>query len=188
METIYDKINNINTELYYDVATAAEDLGVQVDWARVITEVENSGSLFQYSAKRIAEAFAWSLTTEGSLFWLELSDKIQENKKKDRKLGSDIASRVSTPEPEQDLSITIMEEAIALKKRKSKDYQGSQFTQDDYFPFKHQSYLHMLWTKMLRIRSVAEQDEANFESLEDSLIDMINYCGMYASAVRRGKV
>ena len=89
---------------------------------------------------------------------------------------------------EEDMSITIMQEAIELKRRKSKDYQGSQFTQADYFPFKHLSYLHMLHTKMLRIRSVAEQENTNFESLEDSLIDMINYASMYAAAVRKGEV
>ena len=77
-----------------------------------------------------------------------------------------------------------MQAAIELKERKSKDYQGSQFTEDDYFPFGHHSYIHMLHTKMLRIRSVAEQDGSqNFESLTDSLIDMINYSAMYAAWV-----
>ena len=41
----------------------------------------------------------------------------------------------------------------------------------------------MLWTKMLRIRSVAEQEDQNFESLEDSLLDMINYSAMYAAYI-----
>ncbi len=99
-----------------------------------------------------------------------------------------ISGGTNNKEVEQDLSITIMEEAIELKRRKSKDYQGSQFTQADYFPFGHQSYLHMLHTKMLRIRSVAEQESTNFESLEDSLIDMINYAAMYAAAARKGEV
>jgi hypothetical protein len=81
-------------------------------------------------------------------------------------------------------AIDIMKEAIELKERKSKDYQGSQFTEEDYFPFGHHSYIHMLHTKMLRIRSVAEQDGSqNFESLTDSLIDMINYASMYAAWV-----
>lgn len=82
----------------------------------------------------------------------------------------------------------IMKAAIELKQRKSKDYQGSQFTEEDYFPFGHQSYIHMLHTKMLRIRSVAEQDgEQNFESLTDSLIDMINYAAMYAAWIENKK-
>ena len=81
-------------------------------------------------------------------------------------------------------AIDIMKEAIELKERKSKDYQGSQFTEEDYFPFGHQSYIHMLHTKMLRIRSVAEQGGSqNFESLSDSLVDLINYSAMYAAWV-----
>ncbi len=84
-------------------------------------------------------------------------------------------------------AIDIMKEAIELKERKSKDYQGSQFTEEDYFPFGHKSYIHMLHTKMLRIRSVAEQESTNFESLTDSLIDMINYSAMYAAWVENNQ-
>ena len=80
-------------------------------------------------------------------------------------------------------AVKILQEAAELKERKSKDYQGSIWTEEDYFPFGHESYLHMLWTKMLRIRSVAEQKDTNFESLEDSLVDMINYSAMYAAWV-----
>ena len=80
-------------------------------------------------------------------------------------------------------AIDILEQAAELKRRKSQDYQGSQFTEQDYFPFGHLSYIHMMHTKMLRIRSVAEQDNTNFESLTDSLIDMINYAAMYAAWV-----
>ena len=78
-------------------------------------------------------------------------------------------------------AITIIKEAAELKERKSKDYQGGMWTEEDYFPFGHQSYLHMIHTKYLRIRSVAEQEDTNFESLGDSLVDMINYCAMYAA-------
>ena len=81
-------------------------------------------------------------------------------------------------------AIDIMNRAIDLKIEKSKDYQGSQFTESDYFPFGHLSFIHMLHTKMLRVRSVAEQEgNQNFESLSDSLIDMINYAAMYAAWV-----
>ena len=81
-------------------------------------------------------------------------------------------------------AITVLSEAAALKERKSKDYQGGMWTEEDYFPFGHQSYIHMLWTKMLRIRSVAEQTDTNFESLADSLDDMINYSAMYSAWVQ----
>ena len=39
----------------------------------------------------------------------------------------------------------------------------------------------VMWTKMLRIRNVAEKDDVNFESLSDSLVDMINYAAMFAA-------
>ena len=84
-------------------------------------------------------------------------------------------------------AIEVLEEAASLKLKKSQDYQGSQFTEEDYFPFGHLSYIHMLHTKMLRIRSVAEQDKTNFESLYDSLIDMVNYSAMYAAWVKNNE-
>ena len=81
-------------------------------------------------------------------------------------------------------AIQVLKEAAALKERKSKDYQGGLWTEEDYFPFGHESYIHMLWTKMLRIRSVAEQKDTNFESLADSLDDMINYAAMYSAWIQ----
>ena len=83
-------------------------------------------------------------------------------------------------------SIDIMKKAIDLKERKSQDYQGSQFTEDDYFPFGDKSFIHMIHTKYLRMRSVVEQKgEVNYESLSDTLIDMIAYCSMYAAWIER---
>lgn len=82
----------------------------------------------------------------------------------------------------------ILKDAAALKEQKSADYQGGMFTEADYFPFGDQSFIHMLWTKMLRIRSVAEQEDQNFESLEDSLMDMINYAAMYAAWIENRKM
>ena len=39
----------------------------------------------------------------------------------------------------------------------------------------------MIHTKYLRMRNIMEAEQTNFESLEDTLIDMINYCAMYAA-------
>ena len=83
-----------------------------------------------------------------------------------------------------DKAAEILKEAADLKVKKSKDYQGGMWKEKDYFPFGGQSYIHMMWTKMLRIRSVAEQENTNFESLEDSLLDMINYSAMYIAFLR----
>lgn len=82
----------------------------------------------------------------------------------------------------------ILEQAIELKKRKEADYMGSKFTVDDYFPFDDLSYIHMLWIKILRIRNVVESSETvNFESAEDSLLDLINYSAMYAAYLKNRK-
>ena len=78
-------------------------------------------------------------------------------------------------------AIQILKDAADLKQRKSEDYQGGRWSEEDYFPFGHQSYMHMIHTKYLRMRSVMDQNNPNFESLEDTLIDMINYCAMYAA-------
>jgi len=83
-----------------------------------------------------------------------------------------------------DKAAEILKEAADLKIKKSKDYQGGMWQEKDYFPFGSQSYIHMMWTKMLRIRSVAEKSDVNFESLEDSLLDMINYSAMYIAYLR----
>ena len=83
-----------------------------------------------------------------------------------------------------DKAAEILKEAADLKIRKSQDYQNGIWKEKDYFPFGSKSYIHMMWTKMLRIRSVAEKENTNFESLEDSLLDMINYSAMYIAFLR----
>lgn len=85
-------------------------------------------------------------------------------------------------------AIQILKDAAHLKEQKSKDYQGGQFTEEDYFPYGEKSYVHMLWTKMLRLRSVIEQEDTNFESAEDTLLDMINYAAMMAAYLENRKI
>lgn len=85
----------------------------------------------------------------------------------------------------KDKAAEILKEAADLKIKKSQDYQNGMWEESDYFPFGSQSYIHMMWTKMLRIRSVAEKENTNFESLEDSLLDMINYSAMYIAYLRK---
>ena len=59
----------------------------------------------------------------------------------------------------------VLLQAAKLKDLKEADYQDSSITETDYFPFGHQSYIQMIWTKMMRIRSVAETENSkpNFE-------------------------
>ena len=81
----------------------------------------------------------------------------------------------------------IMKRAMRLKDMKSQDYQGSNFREDEYFPFKDQSYAHMIWTKTLRMMNIINVMHPNYESLEDTLLDLINYSAMYAAHIENEK-
>lgn len=78
-------------------------------------------------------------------------------------------------------SATILSEAAELQRRKGRDYQSKASTvkQADYYPNGVNSILDIVNAKMLRTRSVLAVMEAgeavNFESVEDSMFDMINY-------------
>ena len=85
---------------------------------------------------------------------------------------------------------TILHEAAELKEKKQADYQGDMWTEEDYFPYGNKSYMHMIHTKYLRMRSLAENEdkEINFESLEDTLVDMAVYCAMFAAYLENKKI
>jgi len=85
-------------------------------------------------------------------------------------------------------AVQILKEAAELKERKSKDYQGGMWSEEDYFPFGEQSYIHMIHTKYLRMRNIVEgSQETNFEALEDTLVDMAVYCAMFAAYLENKK-
>ncbi len=74
----------------------------------------------------------------------------------------------------------------ALMDRKGEDYGGG-IKQDDarieYHPLGEVSYYQMLHTKMKRIESMIKLQQAgkepNFESLQDSVADLINYASFF---------
>jgi hypothetical protein len=90
-------------------------------------------------------------------------------------------------------SANILLEAAELQERKGQDYNGAQTSvkQADYYPRGVWSILDIVNAKYLRMVSVLEQMEqggsANFESVEDSAIDMINYAS-FLVAYMRGEV
>lgn len=73
--------------------------------------------------------------------------------------------------------------AQLLVLKKSADYNAGVedpgASRDIYFPFGTMSYAQMIWTKALRFKSVAEQKKQNFESLEDTALDLINYASFF---------
>jgi hypothetical protein len=90
-------------------------------------------------------------------------------------------------------SIKVLQECAELQDRKSKDYQNerSRIRQADHYPRGCATILDMVHQKMTRIYSVMEGMEygetANFESLEDSAKDAINYLSFFVS-YSRGKM
>lgn len=92
-------------------------------------------------------------------------------------------------------SVNVLNECIALQLLKSQDYQNpaSQVKQGDYYLNGVQTIYDTMHGKMLRIRSVLEtmqndpEYQQNFESLEDSFKDLINYAS-FAVSYSRGKI
>jgi hypothetical protein len=87
-------------------------------------------------------------------------------------------------------SANILLEAAALQERKGQDYQNplSRVRQSDHYPRGVYTILDTINGKMLRMYSVLETMEAggkvNFESVEDSAIDMINYASFLVAYMR----
>lgn len=92
-------------------------------------------------------------------------------------------------------SVNVLRECIDLQNKKANDYQNPNSTikQADYYPSGCLTILEIIQAKVLRMRSVMEAMqndpayEPNFESLEDSAKDLINYASFYV-AYSRGKV
>ena len=87
-------------------------------------------------------------------------------------------------------SANILLEAAALQERKGKDYQNplSRVRQADHYPRGVYTILDTVNGKLLRMYSVLETMEAggsiNFESVEDSAIDAINYLSFIVAYMR----
>ena len=86
-------------------------------------------------------------------------------------------------------------EAALLCIRKSQDYnQGAEdmdphkIDRSSYFPFGDVSYAQMLHTKSQRFNSLVLKEmagnEANFEGLRDTALDIINYAGFFAGQTK----
>jgi hypothetical protein len=91
---------------------------------------------------------------------------------------------------EENESVKVLRECIELQIRKGKDYQNpnSRVKQAMYYPRGLDSIMDIINAKYLRIISLTEGGEqANFEGIEDSLKDLINYAS-FGVAWQRGKI
>jgi hypothetical protein len=76
--------------------------------------------------------------------------------------------------------LELIEPAVALVARKGEDYNANAIQLHEYFPFKDKSYQQMLHMKVLRMRSLLDKgSEPNFDSLLDSVYDLVNYAVFY---------
>lgn len=89
-------------------------------------------------------------------------------------------------------SLKVLRECAELQSKKSEDYQNpnSSIVQSDYYPRGVLSLMDTIHAKYLRSVSLVEAAEhgaePNFESLEDTFKDMINYCSFAAAWCRGG--
>ena len=89
-------------------------------------------------------------------------------------------------------SLKILQRAAEIQTKKSSDYQNpnSRIKQADYYVRGCSTILDTIHAKVLRMQSVMEAMEhdpeykQNFESLEDSCIDIINYASFFVSYSR----
>lgn len=79
----------------------------------------------------------------------------------------------------------ILDECKELLLRKGKDYNSGRVKMGDYYPRGLFSIIDIMNAKILRMYSLLESgDEANFESIEDSAKDLINYGGIFIGVSR----
>jgi len=86
--------------------------------------------------------------------------------------------------------VKVLNECVALQNKKSDDYQNkdSNVTQAMHYRRGIDSIHDIIQGKCYRAQSILEsQGEPNFESLEDTYKDMINYCS-FAVSYMRGKM
>ena len=92
-------------------------------------------------------------------------------------------------------SVRVLHECAELQMKKANDYQNpnSRIRQADYYPHGVSTILDIIYAKVLRMQSVLEAMEGdadyepNFESVEDSAKDLINYAS-FLVAYSRGQI
>lgn len=90
-------------------------------------------------------------------------------------------------------SLNVLKECAEIQSKKSRDYQNekSRIRQADHYPRGTATILDMVHQKLTRMYSVMESvengEEPQFESLEDSAKDAINYLS-FAVSYMRGKM
>jgi predicted HAD superfamily Cof-like phosphohydrolase len=85
-------------------------------------------------------------------------------------------------------SVNVLKECVDLQRRKSQDYQNpkSGIKQAMHYRRGIDSIHDLIWGKIIRAQSLLESGNNNiFESLEDTYLDMANYCSFAISYLRK---
>jgi len=78
----------------------------------------------------------------------------------------------------------VLKEAMELQKKKSKDYNNGPVKHIDYYPYGMMSISQMIIGKTLRLRSLVDTGNTpEYESVRDTLIDLINYASFGVSFI-----
>ena len=96
-------------------------------------------------------------------------------------------NQMNIPQDTEKESVKVLNECIQLQNLKGADYQSAKSTvkQADYYPSGCKTIYEIMHAKMLRIKSLIEADgEPNFEGIEDSAKDLINYSSFMCSYLR----
>lgn len=89
-------------------------------------------------------------------------------------------------------SLKVLQECAEIQLKKSNDYQNeySRIRQADYYPRGVATIVDLIYAKVLRMQSVIEATEhdpdyaPNYESIEDSAKDLINYASFVVTYMR----
>lgn len=76
--------------------------------------------------------------------------------------------------------LELIQPAIDIVVKKHEDYNNESLGLKNYFPFGDQSYVQMLHVKSQRLVGLTQSGAvANFESVNDTVLDLINYAVFY---------
>jgi len=82
--------------------------------------------------------------------------------------------------------LDLVEKNVKLMESKHGDYNEGGVTLESYFPFGNKSYAQMLHVKTMRMVSLLQSGrEPNYESVEDTVRDLINYSVYYLDFLDR---
>lgn len=85
--------------------------------------------------------------------------------------------------------LELINPAAQIVVKKHEDYGNDVLGLKSYFPFGLPSYAQMLHVKVQRLVSLAKsRQEPNFEGVQDTLYDLINYAVFTLDAIDKGEL